>query len=103
MAVLFQGLNSGFVAHGDIYRTPSPPYNSCCWMLSLPLVSVDNHLTCWLSPFRIVTDTQITVFTFDDFGKDLIKQFHLSPDGFIQMALQLTFYRWVLLMTLTHF
>lgn len=42
---------------------------------------------------RAVENLQMTVFTFDQFGKDFIKRCHLSPDAFIQMALQLTYYR----------
>ncbi|XP_076455057.1 carnitine O-acetyltransferase-like [Babylonia areolata] len=42
---------------------------------------------------RTVENLQMTVFTFDQFGKDFIKRCHLSPDAFIQMALQLTYYR----------
>ena len=44
--------------------------------------------------FRLVRDVQITVFTFDDFGKEFIKHCRLSPDAFIQVALQLTYYRY---------
>ncbi|KAL8597550.1 hypothetical protein ACOMHN_033421 [Nucella lapillus] len=42
---------------------------------------------------RAVANLQVTVFTFDQFGKGFIKRCRLSPDAFIQMALQLTFYR----------
>ncbi|XP_070177314.1 carnitine O-acetyltransferase-like isoform X2 [Littorina saxatilis] len=41
----------------------------------------------------LVKDVQITVFTFSDYGKDFIKHSRLSPDAYIQVALQLTYYR----------
>jgi len=38
-------------------------------------------------------DLDLNVFDFDDWGKSRLKEFKLSPDGTIQMALQLAFYR----------
>ncbi len=35
----------------------------------------------------------MNVFTFAVYGKEFIKQQNMSPDGFIQLALQLAFYR----------
>lgn len=35
----------------------------------------------------------MNVFTFAVYGKEFIKQQKMSPDGFIQLALQLAFYR----------
>jgi carnitine O-acetyltransferase len=42
---------------------------------------------------KLVEDTDIACFTFSDFGKDFCKVVKLSPDSFIQMAVQLAFYK----------
>lgn len=42
---------------------------------------------------RIVKNLDFTVYKFDDYGKTFIKQQKCSPDAFIQVALQLAFYR----------
>lgn len=41
----------------------------------------------------LVDDLEMTCFEFQGFGKDFIKKQKVSPDSFIQMAVQLTFYR----------
>lgn len=45
------------------------------------------------SNVRLVEDTDIACMTFSDFGKDFCKIVKLSPDGFIQIAIQLAFYK----------
>lgn len=40
-----------------------------------------------------IADFDLQVITNDDYGKGLIKKFRVSPDGFIQMALQLAYFR----------
>ncbi|KAK3881695.1 hypothetical protein Pcinc_013879, partial [Petrolisthes cinctipes] len=41
----------------------------------------------------LVSDLEMTCFKFSGFGKSFIKSQKLSPDSFIQMAIQLAFYR----------
>ncbi|KAL8621111.1 hypothetical protein ACOMHN_048153 [Nucella lapillus] len=41
----------------------------------------------------LVKDIQITAFSFEDYGKDFIKKCRLSPDAYIQVTLQLAYYR----------
>lgn len=41
----------------------------------------------------LLNDLHLHIFTHDDFGKGLIKKCRLSPDAFLQMALQLAYYR----------
>ncbi|BFZ18019.1 hypothetical protein BsWGS_21058 [Bradybaena similaris] len=42
---------------------------------------------------RMVEDFDLTVFSFGSFGRDFIKHQGMSPDAFIQLALQLTYYK----------
>ncbi|XP_013776464.1 carnitine O-acetyltransferase-like [Limulus polyphemus] len=42
---------------------------------------------------KMVKDLEMTVFKFNGYGKEFIKLQKLSPDSFIQMAIQLAFYR----------
>ncbi|XP_060916418.1 carnitine O-acetyltransferase b [Labrus mixtus] len=41
----------------------------------------------------LINDLDVNVFNFKKFGKDLPKQHELSPNSFIQVALQLAYYR----------
>ena len=41
----------------------------------------------------LIADTDIKLMMFDDFGKGFVKNCKCSPDGFIQLALQLAYYR----------
>ena len=42
---------------------------------------------------RLDRDTDIEICRFDGFGKSFIKSSNCSPDAFMQMALQLTYYK----------
>lgn len=46
-----------------------------------------------MSPRRLINDLDVNVFNFKKFGKELPKQHKLSPHSFIQVALQLAYYR----------
>ena len=42
----------------------------------------------------MIADTDLKCFVYDGYGKDFIKHQDMSPDAWIQMAFQLTFYRY---------
>lgn len=42
---------------------------------------------------RLINDLDVNVFNFKKFGKELPKRHKLSPHSFIQVALQLAYYR----------
>ena len=43
--------------------------------------------------FRLCDDTDVEIFQFKEFGKNLMKTSKCSPDAFVQMTLQLAYYR----------
>ena len=42
---------------------------------------------------KSIDQLQLQVMVFNDFGKDFMKAANLSPDAFVQMALQLAYFR----------
>jgi carnitine O-palmitoyltransferase 1, liver isoform len=42
---------------------------------------------------NLLSDVDLRVMMFDDYGKGFIKRCNVSPDAYIQMALQLAYYR----------
>lgn len=63
--------------------------NHYCFWLCVNLMIV---FCCY---FRLVEDVDLQLVTFEDFGKNVPKTYKLSPDGFIQIAIQLAYYRYV--------
>lgn len=41
----------------------------------------------------LIGDVEMALLVWTDFGKGLIKKLQVSPDGFLQLVLQLAFYR----------
>lgn len=52
----------------------------------------ENAKCCFFS-YRLINDLDVKVFNFKRFGKELPKRNKLSPNAFIQVALQLSYYR----------
>lgn len=44
-------------------------------------------------PLRLVDNLDINVYKFHNYGKEFIKKQKMSPDAYIQVALQLAYYR----------
>lgn len=42
---------------------------------------------------KLLNDVDLHILAFSDFGKGVIKKCRVSPDAFIQMALQLAYFR----------
>ncbi|XP_051530249.1 choline O-acetyltransferase-like [Myxocyprinus asiaticus] len=59
----------------------------CSSQIHGSLASAAEHLN------RLVKNLDMNVFTFEVYGKEFIKQQKMSPDAFIQVSLQLAFYR----------
>lgn len=51
------------------------------------------HVICGVLYCRLINDLELYGWTFSHFGKDFIKTQKLSPDAFVQIALQLAYYR----------
>ena len=43
---------------------------------------------------RMIEDIDLRCFIYDGYGKSFVKKQKMSPDAWIQMAFQLTFYRY---------
>jgi len=48
----------------------------------------------WLCECRQIADVDLCVLRFTDYGKEFPKSLNMSPDAFIQLALQLTFFKY---------
>ncbi|KNC76173.1 hypothetical protein SARC_11319 [Sphaeroforma arctica JP610] len=72
--------------------TPLPKPNHLQWSLNDAKAKavIDQAYT---SAQELISDLHLAQLCFDEFGKGLMKQFNVSPDGFLQQALQLTFYK----------
>ena len=56
-----------------------------------PLMKIKKSV--FLLSCSAISDVDLKVLTFTDFGKDFPKAQKLSPDSFIQNAIQLAYYR----------
>lgn len=50
-------------------------------------------LILYLLSYRLVNNLDMDVFKFKAYGKEFIKMQKMSPDAFVQVALQLAFYK----------
>ncbi|KAH0630510.1 hypothetical protein JD844_013586 [Phrynosoma platyrhinos] len=54
-----------------------------------PIATIIDHVL----DYCLITDLDISCFTYRGFGKELLKRHRLSPDSVLQVALQLAYYR----------
>ena len=51
------------------------------------------HRKIILNLFRRIDDLDLLIYEFDAFGKNFPKSQKISPDAFVQIAMQLAFYK----------
>ncbi|XP_078405717.1 carnitine O-palmitoyltransferase 1, liver isoform-like [Cetorhinus maximus] len=84
----------GYTEEGNCKGEPSsgiPPPQRLQWEMSEPCQEVIMQSLSVAQ--QLADDVDFHSFPFDNFGKGLIKRCRISPDAFIQMALQLAHYR----------
>jgi carnitine O-palmitoyltransferase 1 len=42
---------------------------------------------------ELIEDVEMALLVWTDYGKGFVKKLNISPDAFIQMALQMTYYK----------
>lgn len=50
-------------------------------------------MKCFETACALIEDVEMALLVWTKYGKGLIKKLHVSPDGFLQLVLQLAFYR----------
>ncbi|EFO22446.2 hypothetical protein LOAG_06041 [Loa loa] len=68
-----------------------PKYDRLRWHIT-PELNV-TIMKCLQTTRALIDDVEVAVLVWTKYGKGLIKKLHVSPDGFLQMVLQLAFYR----------
>ena len=63
------------------------------WALYKLIISSSSSSNTLFSYFRQINNLELKAFKFTPFGKDFIKSQKLSPDAFVQVNLQLAYYR----------
>ncbi|XP_078271148.1 carnitine O-palmitoyltransferase 1, liver isoform isoform X2 [Rhinoraja longicauda] len=84
----------GYTDEGNCKGEPNPrilPPQRLQWDIEEPCQEVINQSLSVAQ--KLANDVDFHSFPFDNFGKGLIKQCRISPDAFVQMALQLAHYR----------
>ncbi|XP_062917547.1 carnitine O-palmitoyltransferase 1, liver isoform-like [Mobula hypostoma] len=84
----------GYTEEGNCKGVPNPRISApqrLQWEIEEPCQEVINQSLSVAQ--QLANDVDFHSFPFEKFGKGLIKQCRISPDAFVQMALQLAHYR----------
>lgn len=88
-------LLNGYDEHGDCIGQPEfipPSPKRIAWDLKSPeCISAIKEADA--NAQILINDIHLRIYVHDRYGKGLMKKCQLSPDAFIQMALQLAYYR----------
>ncbi|VDM08500.1 unnamed protein product [Wuchereria bancrofti] len=68
-----------------------PKYDRLRWHITSELNTT--IMKCFRTGRALIDDVEMALLVWTKYGKGLIKKLHVSPDGFLQLALQLAFYR----------
>lgn len=77
---------------GDADFQPPPPPKRMAWDLKHPDIATAIQ-EADSDAQKLLNDLHLHIFTHDDYGKGFMKKCQLSPDAYLQMALQLAYYR----------
>ena len=85
---------SPYVSHGMAFTLVSPCLTESVWDIDYVLLQcvdiIEHSLTVAQA---LMEDVDLHLMMHDPYGKGFIKKCAISPDAFIQMALQLAYYR----------
>ncbi|KAH9512894.1 hypothetical protein Btru_036944 [Bulinus truncatus] len=87
-AFSFMGKEKILSTH-EANKLPQPK----CLLWNLTSHSLEDIELAKESVDSMVDDFDLTVFKFDGYGREFIKSQNMSPDAYIQLALQLTYYK----------
>lgn len=93
--IMEEVLQTGYDEHGNCAGTPEfqvPSPQRIAWNLKNP-ECMDAIKQADADAQLVMNDLQLRIYVHDHYGKGFMKTCRLSPDAFIQMALQLAYYR----------
>lgn len=87
-------INNAVVLDDGVPQQHLPPPERLEWMIT-PEISQRMYLAT-RSVDKRIADLDFYVYRYQNYGKSFIKSCKVSPDVYIQLALQLAYYKWVL-------
>ncbi|CAO3688641.1 unnamed protein product [Rhizopus stolonifer] len=86
------GLNRNLIKHGSEQVRGDIPQPEILPFVVNPKIE-ENIKTSEKDFEQLINKHEMTVLAYNSFGKNMIKKFKSSPDGFAQMAIQLAYYK----------